>query len=91
MQQAALSENSPRSAGFVAAEDMARGAATMLGIAEALVAAGNRVDLTGFEAEVARLCAGILALPKTEGQALAPALVLLRDQAERLQNAMSPA
>lgn len=90
MQQVADPETQPRSPGFVGAEDMAKGASAMLSIAEALVAAGNRVDLTGFETEMARLCAGILALPKPEGQALAPALAALRDQLERLQNAMPP-
>lgn len=90
MQQVADPETPPRSPGFVGAEDMAEGASAMLSIAEALVTAGNRVDLSGFEAEVARLCAGILALPKSEGQALAPVLTALRDQVERLQKAMPP-
>lgn len=90
MQQATDPETPPRSPGFVAAEDMAEGARTMLGIADALMAAGHPVDLDGFEAEVAQLCASILALPRPEGHALAPQLIALCEQVERLQASMPP-
>ena len=89
MQQAAVLETS-RSPGFQAAEAMAEGARRMLGIADALLAAGRAVDLGGFEAQVARLCLGILALPAAEGRALAPTLTRLRRQVEQLRAAMPP-
>lgn len=48
-----------------------------LEVAHALIDAGRRLDLSGFEAEVGRLCAQALDLPPDEGRTLVPALSAL--------------
>jgi hypothetical protein len=48
-----------------------------LEVAHALIDAGRPLDLSGFEAEVGRLCAQALDLPPDEGRALVPALSAL--------------
>jgi len=48
-----------------------------LEVAHALIEAGRPLDLSGFEAEVGRLCAQALDLPPDEGRTLLPALSAL--------------
>lgn len=48
-----------------------------LEVAHALIDAGRPLDLSGFEAEVGRLCAQALDLPPEEGRTLVPALSAL--------------
>jgi hypothetical protein len=54
--------------------------AAMLRLAEGVVAAGRKVDLTGLEDRIGLVCARALDLPPDEGARLRPDLVaLLRD------------
>ncbi|MBR0656391.1 hypothetical protein [Plastoroseomonas arctica] len=79
-----------RSDAAVIVEDMVEGARMILSITAALIESGRRVDLAGLDDEFGRLCAGILALPLTEGQALRPMLETLSEQLAQLHAALPP-
>ncbi|HTW71531.1 MAG TPA: hypothetical protein VME47_16710 [Acetobacteraceae bacterium] len=59
-----------------------------LAIARSLVCAGNQVDVTGLDAEVGFVCARVLDLPRDEGRAVRPILMVLRAELDALAGAM---
>jgi len=54
---------------------LARAAVGTLQMARALAKARRRIDLTGLDQEIGRLCAATLDLPGAEGRAMRPLLV----------------
>jgi hypothetical protein len=58
-----------------------------LQVARALVEAGRAIDLTGLDAEAARLCVAIGIMPDPVAHRLRPALEALRDDLDRLTEA----
>jgi hypothetical protein len=61
-----------------------------LAVAQGLVECGRAVDLAGLDQEMARLCAGILALDAADGRALRPGLEALVHQVDRLHATLAP-
>lgn len=61
-----------------------------LAVAGALASEGRRVDLTGLENEVARLCAAALAAPRGAAPALRLRLEALLRDLDRLRAALTP-
>ena len=55
-----------------------------LALASSLANAGRVVDLSGLEADTSLLCAQVLDLPPSEGQALRPALLAVHTSVARL-------
>lgn len=56
-----------------------------LAVADALVASGHAVDLTGLETEAEALCAAVLTLDRRVARGLLPALEQLARQVDRLR------
>ena len=54
---------------------LARAVVGTLQMARALAKARRRIDLTGLDQEIGRLCAAALDLPSAEGRAMRPLLV----------------
>ncbi len=89
MKQAAPAPSSPPTipdAGSAVrtAEALADGLNHMLHVAVALLNQRRRVDLTGLDERIGRLCAAVLDLPPEQGCDLRPKLLVLRDQIDRL-------
>jgi len=61
-----------------------------LAVAAALAGAGRRVDLSGLEEEVGRLCAAALAAPRAAAPALRLRLEALLSDLDRLRAALAP-
>lgn len=57
--------------------------ATIL-MACALAEGGRRIDLMGLDGQAATLCTAVALLPRSEAEALAPALLALVSDVERL-------
>jgi hypothetical protein len=55
-----------------------------IAVAQALVASGRRIDLSGLEQEAAALVAALMALDAEEARRLRPALEALRDHVDTL-------
>jgi len=53
-----------------AVRDALRSAYDLVSVARALVGTGRAVELSGLDAQVARLCAAAVALPAEDGRAL---------------------
>jgi hypothetical protein len=64
--------------------DLAERMLRTLGVARALAQNGRRLDLTGFDDGIGRLCAQTLDLPSQEGRALVPLLTDVLGQVELL-------
>ena len=73
------------------AAHLADGVARTLRVAEALHAGNRHVDLAGFDELIGRLCAFALDLPPDQGRALRPALIALREQADRFAETLRSA
>ena len=75
-----------RSAGCVrtAAHESLDRLQVTLALAISLAIAGRTVDLSGLEADTGLLCAQVLDLPPSEGQALRPALLAVHTSIKRL-------
>jgi len=57
-------------------------------VARALVESGRAVDLAGLDAEAARLCVAIGMMPELVSKPLRPPLEALRDDLDRLTDAL---
>ena len=65
--------------------------AGFLKVARTLIGEGRRIDLSGFDSEVGRLCAQVLDLVPEEGRALAPQLSALLAEIDGIDAALARA
>ena len=63
-------------------------AAATLQVASALAASGRRLDLSGLDTEIGKLCASVLDLPPALGRTMQHRLIALLADVERLARAL---